>query len=260
MNTNTKTQSTEKNKVSIIIPVYNNEQDILTAITSVLNQTYKNWECIVVDDCSTDGTFDLVNDFISKNKYTNEYTNEYTNIVLLHNKINYGTYISINTGINASSGEYICCLGSDDVIIPEYFETNVKFLDRHNKYVATMSMSSRADIVKYGDATLFYRKKIIDNIGYYDSVRFGADSEFIARLKKYSKKIHNIPQVMYFAKKRENSLTTSKETGDRSIRKSYVRAYVSWHHNNKDLYMPFPLVKRKFDIDQIMIPSNFENQ
>lgn len=51
-------------KVSILLPVYNNKEDIISAIQSVINQTYTDWELIIVDDCSIDGTYELVKDFV----------------------------------------------------------------------------------------------------------------------------------------------------------------------------------------------------
>lgn len=233
-------------KVTIITPVYNNDQDILNAIQSVTNQTMTDWEMIIIDDCSTDKTYAVVSDFISKN------TN--FNLVLLQNAKNMGPYFSTNRAIQISTGEYICRLDSDDTIINNYFELNINFLDNNPHYQACQTKRTYYHKnPNYGEINLFYRRNTIDQIGYYDSVRFGADSEFIDRFKKkYGDKIHRIDIIGYLYKRRENSLTTSSTTGNRKSRDTYVKNYRRWHKTTKNLYVPFPLDKRLFPVDEIM--------
>ena len=108
--------------ISIIIPTYNRCKDLSNAITSVLNQTYKNWEIIIIDNYSTDETFKIVKQF-NDNRIFYFKLNNYGNIA-----------ISRNYGINKSNGEIIAFLDSDDYwyknkleIASIYFELNYDF-------------------------------------------------------------------------------------------------------------------------------------
>jgi len=238
-----------KSKVTVIMPVYNNKEDVSRAIQSIFDQTYSNWELIIIDDCSTDETFDTINNFINNKPF---------DIKFRRNPKNYGPYISTNLALNTAEGEYICRLDSDDTISPDYFESCATILDEKPMMegVNTRFVRGSEKIERYGEITLFYRKRIIDQIGYYDSVRFGADSEFRARFAlHFEKKIFYLSKVTYFATIRDNSLTTNPITRNWAIRSAYIKNYLEWHKetNIKDLYIPFPLTQRLFAADQIQI-------
>jgi len=236
-------------KVSVLIAVYNNKEDIINAIQSVESQTFDDWELIMVDDYSTDGTYDVVK----------EYVIDKPKIRLYKNEANYGTYVSFNNALIHARGEYVCVLGSDDAFTPDNLESNVNILDANENMIACRAKYCRngpKPVTRFGEVTLFYRRKIIDEIGYYDSVRFAADTEFIERVvKKYGKhKIYVLDKITYHAKTRANSLTTSKKTGDRRIRSDYTHNFRTWQYTTPHLYMPFPLVERPFPVHPIMLP------
>jgi len=92
--------------ISIIMPAYNSENTIDEAITSVINQSYLNWELIVINDCSKDGTEKKINNYIS------EYSEK--KIIYIKNEINLGVSESRNLAIQSSKGEWIAFLDSDD--------------------------------------------------------------------------------------------------------------------------------------------------
>lgn len=92
--------------VSVIITTFNRKHLVGRAIESVLAQTYRKIEIIVVDDCSTDGTVELIKNYNDKVKY-------------IRNKNNVGLSASRNVGIRASSGEYLSFLDDDDELLPE---------------------------------------------------------------------------------------------------------------------------------------------
>lgn len=108
--------------VSIIIPLYNKEKFIEYTIKSVLNQTLKNFECIIVNDFSTDNSLDTAKKIIN---------NDYRFKIINH-KANRGLSESRNTGIRASIGKYITFLDADDMLMPESLELRKKMLDNHN--------------------------------------------------------------------------------------------------------------------------------
>lgn len=103
-------------KITIVIPVYNVEAYIEDCLRSVVAQTYKGEiECIIVDDCTPDGSSDIIERFIK------EYTGN-IQFKLLHHEKNRGLSAARNTGIDAATGEYIYFLDSDDEITPDCIE------------------------------------------------------------------------------------------------------------------------------------------
>ncbi len=117
-----------KELVSIITPSYNSESYISETINSVLNQTYEIWELIIIDDCSTDKTQDLLNNYC---KIDNR-------IKLFVNEKNLGSAISRNVGIKNSSGRFIAFLDSDDIWVKEKLEKQLFFM-KSNKIAFSFS-------------------------------------------------------------------------------------------------------------------------
>lgn len=109
-------------KVSIITPSYNSEKFVLDTIKSILLQTYKDWELLIIDDCSKDSTIQVVEAFIKC----------YKNIRLIKLEKNSGPAIARNTGIKAAKGKYIAFLDSDDLWLPDKLENQVDFMEENN--------------------------------------------------------------------------------------------------------------------------------
>lgn len=108
--------------VSIITPFYNTKKFIKECIQSVLDQTYTNWELMLIDDGSTDGSSDIAR------KYSSMYPDKI--IYLEHeNHANCGASASRNLGFKKSRGEYIAFLDSDDIYLPRKLEDQVKLLN-----------------------------------------------------------------------------------------------------------------------------------
>ena len=240
-------------KVTIIVPMYNVELYIKKCVMSLINQDYTNIEIILVNDNSSDNTIKISEQL--KEDYPNK-------IKLINNNINVGTYISINNAIVNSIGEYITIIGADDIFTQNKVKEQVQIL-KNKKLVACYCKFERRDyktdnllMTDVGESTIMFKREIIDKIGYYDSVRFGGDSEYRDRIKKiYSNSAINIiPKVMYIALCRPNSLTTSGITKKRSIfRTIYKKNYTYWHNQNKNLYVSFPLIKRTFTVPKELL-------
>lgn len=109
-------------KVSIVTPTYNSEQFIAETINSIIDQTYTNWELILVDDCSTDTTLKIIQPFLEQNP----------NIRVLKNATNQGAAISRNKGIKNATGDYIAFLDADDLWLPEKLGTQLQFMQKEN--------------------------------------------------------------------------------------------------------------------------------
>ncbi|AVR43841.1 glycosyl transferase family 2 [Christiangramia fulva] len=108
--------------VSIIIPVYNRADLISQSLESVLDQTYENWECIVIDDGSTDGTLDVVKKYATRDA-------RFSSIKRPTGKPK-GAAACRNVGLEHSSGNFIQYLDSDDLLHPEKLEKQMKYARR----------------------------------------------------------------------------------------------------------------------------------
>lgn len=112
--------------VSVIIPVFNCEKYITHTLDSLLNQTYKNWEAILVDDCSTDTSAKIIN----------EYEGRDARIKYYRLTKNSGAAVARNYGLMKSEGRFIAYLDSDDIWLPFKLERQVKFM-LDNKFAFT---------------------------------------------------------------------------------------------------------------------------
>ncbi len=107
--------------ISVIIPAYNTEKYLAECIDSVLNQTYKNFEVICIDDGSTDGTLKILEQYALKDKQ-----------IKVISQQNQGLSITRNIGLDLAKGKYIYFLDSDDMIIPETFEEIIPIMEKYN--------------------------------------------------------------------------------------------------------------------------------
>src|SRR6476660_4851457 len=104
--------------VSVIVPCYNHAQYLSKALESVLVQTYNNWECIIINDGSTDNTKEVVADFCERD----------TRFRYLYQQ-NKGLANARNTGLKLSTGEYIQLLDADDAILKTKFEKQIALME-----------------------------------------------------------------------------------------------------------------------------------
>ena len=111
-----------QDKVSIITPSWNSEKYINKTIESVQKQTYMNWEMIIVDDCSSDRTVEIV-EKISK---------EDPRVRIIRQDVNGGAAKARNRSLNEATGRYIAYLDADDIWKPSKLEKQVKFMKAHN--------------------------------------------------------------------------------------------------------------------------------
>src|SRR5882762_2386554 len=105
--------------VSVILPCYNAQQFIASAIESIKDQTLKSWELIIVDDGSIDASADIIRQHLA------------ANIILIHLKSNKGYPSAMNSGIAAARGEFIARMDADDICLPARLEEQVKALKKY---------------------------------------------------------------------------------------------------------------------------------
>lgn len=192
-------------KVSVIMPAYNTEKYVGEAIESILNQTFSDFEFIILNDGSTDNTAEIVKEYAKKDK----------RIKFIDNKKNQGFIASLNQCLDVACGEYVAKMDSDDISLPERLEKQVKYLDE-NPNVGLVGAGYRAfgaknfdvihpkvirilDMLKGCYTTIFMlRKKIIDtnNLRFRKEYLHAEDYDFYSRFIRYSE-INNVPEVLY---------------------------------------------------------------
>ena len=130
-------------KVSICIPVYNAEKTISTTIQSVLDQTFQDWQLIIVDNCSTDQTVEVIKSFTDKR------------IQLFQNETNCGMVNNWNKCLEKADADYIQLLCADDLLENQCIEIKYKFLSEQENCVA---VSGGTFIINEGNKVIFKRR------------------------------------------------------------------------------------------------------
>lgn len=203
--------------VSVIITVFNRKDKILRAINSVLNQTYKRFEIIIVDDGSMDGIEKIIFPFLKKYDYIK---------YLRHS--NRKTAYSLNSGIKIAEGEYITFLDSDDEYEKEHLNLRTYYFHRNSdvdlihttcKFVGkekdlyVPDARNPKKLIHLKDciigATFFGKKKAFGERGFKDC--YGYDFEFYNRMKKkINIKKLDMPTYIYYRDSKDSVLTKMK--------------------------------------------------
>jgi len=190
--------------VSVIIPTFNRAELLERAINSVINQSFKNFELIIIDDGSGDETFQIVNKFFENNaplRYLKQHNN--------------GLPVSLNIGIKISVGRFVTFLGSDDEYLPEHIARRISFLLKHpevdllhggvkiigNPYVRDKNnLKRKIHINNCAVGGTFFGKKIVfTKLNGFKLLSYSEDSEFLERAKKYFNVIRvKFPTYVYY--------------------------------------------------------------
>ena len=144
-------------KVSIVLPSYNSSKTILETIDSILNQTIKNFECIIIDDNSTDDSLKKIISKVSSDK----------RFIIKKLKINRGVVYARNLGIQKSTGRFICFLDSDDLWRKDFLElslkkrSNCQYALTHTKYLRFNKKINQTIIKEIKPPKLICKKNIL---------------------------------------------------------------------------------------------------
>src|SRR3990167_11352409 len=127
-----------KPKISVIMSVYNGMPHLEQAVESVLEQTYKNFEFIIVDDASSDDTLKYLKSLKDKQSLRSSSFDELRTaglkrIKLIENKKNLGLAASLNIALRQAQGDYIARMDADDISYPERLNTQLKYLERNKE-------------------------------------------------------------------------------------------------------------------------------
>ena len=142
--------------VSIIMPSYNTSDFISETIKSVLNQSYANWELLIVDDCSTDNTDEIVRPFLLDKR-----------IRYLKNENNSGAAVSRNRALREAKGKWIAFLDSDDLWMPDKLSKQIRFMEK-NSYHFSYTNYSEIDTKGRRKGITVTGPKKITKAGFYN--------------------------------------------------------------------------------------------
>lgn len=218
--------------VSVVIPAYNHEKYIQQTIESILQQTYSEIELIVIDDGSTDGTWNVIEKMkeICKQRFVN---------VIFMSRENKGVCQTANEGIKLANGKYIKPMASDDYLVPTAIETFVSFFENNDQveiafsdgfriesqYLSNMELDQGriirfseyfpfengnlferllSDVFRLPSPAVFYTKQLIERIGYYDERLSFEDVDFFLRAARETN-FYFIDDILVYHRMHENN-------------------------------------------------------
>lgn len=236
--------------VSVILPVYNAESTVEASVRSLLSQTWPHLEVIAVDDASTDASAAVLQEMARLD----------TRLRIVRSDRNRGAYPARNLGLSQARGQYVTVADSDDWHHPEKIEQQVACLMANPHLIATMSAGLRAteDLTPVARARPYYkhanlsslmfpRQKIMETLGAWNAVRFGADTEFFNRLAMVfgADSLLTIDLPLFIGRVRADSLTNDPLHGyvghDLGARKEYVECYRFFQRHAPRSALTYPL-------------------
>ena len=241
--------------ISVIIPCYNQAKYLREAVESIVSQTYTDWEIVIVDDGSTDGSFDLALDL----------EHEYSNIEAIKTN-DVGASNARHKGINRTTGEYYLPLDADDKIAPNYFEKTIPILEANKElgfvYVDTVyfdETSSRiipsleynffrllqANYISY--CSLFRREAYFDCGGYdLNNRNYFEDYQLYIKYGRrgwYGK--HLAEPLFYYRVRPDSSMQTERTKQMHQVYNAYIKTQypeiypVEWVNQAKEILKPY---------------------
>jgi len=215
-------------KLSVIIPVYNTSKYLEKCVNSVISQTYLELEIILVNDCSTDNSGEICDEFAKKD----------SRIKVVYRAVNGGDGATRNTGLDNASGDYITFLDSDDWIIPSTYKTLIEVLEKHdfdiiqgkliidfdnyllkskdaNSVRSFNKEETLTSLLEMREMTAFlwdkiYKKECFESAR-FNNIRVGCDTEMIFLLFCKYDKIGFMDTSFWHYIQRSDSLTTDKK-------------------------------------------------
>lgn len=228
-----------REKISVIIPVYNTAAYLERCLKSVMENTYKNLEIICVNDGSTDNSLDILNILANRD-----------NRIFIIDKENEGVSEARNAGLRIATGEYIAFIDSDDWVHPQYFEMLMKAIITSQADIAVCQYESVSQVLPFSDIDekcidskviefedaikigyvkrivwgRVYAKKVVGRHSFVKGMTWGEDSVFnVGLVRSESMKIVLISEKMYYYYQRETSAVHTTNIIDRvAVAKWYL--------------------------------------
>jgi glycosyltransferase involved in cell wall biosynthesis len=192
-------------KITVLLPIYNCEMYVLTAVESILNQTFTDFEFLIIDDASTDTTVSILKKI------------DDSRIQLIEKPVNSGYTNSLNYGLQIAKGQYIARMDGDDISMPERFVHQIAYLETHPEVVVCgttykivgndkrITIPEHHEAIKIGllwgncilHPSVMIRKKVLDDflIIYDTSKEPAEDYDMWVRLLSKGK-LHNLQEVL----------------------------------------------------------------
>lgn len=210
----------EEGLVSVIMPAYNSKEFINETIDSIINQTYENWELIIVDDYSTDNTIEIIQNYMAND----------SRIFLFEQEKNMGTAVARNTAVSKAKGEYLAFIDSDDLWKKEKLAKQLEFM-RANNYTFTSTSYEEVDERGKPTGNIIYSHKVLDYNGllkynqgnstiiynanqlgkfYIPDIRKRNDFVMWLQVIKKTKYIYGMKEALTQYRVREGSLSSNK--------------------------------------------------
>jgi hypothetical protein len=253
-------------KLSVLVPAYNCAQTLPVALRSILWQTWRNLEIIVVDDASTDSTPEIVEQ-IGRTDHR---------VKLIRQPTNSGAYNARNAALDCATGEFITVHDADDWSHPQKFEAQLTDLLQDNS-VFNCSFAARVaddmvldtrrtNALVENISSMMIRRATLKELGYWHEVRFAADSELRERVEAKTKcapvKIHPTVPLSFLLTSTE-SISGQSTTGLMSIRygarKEYRSFYRRWHEREAQAKSPRWRIGRgehPFPVAEVQLQKN----
>ena len=211
----------EHYKVSIILPVYNGRKYLSLAIESIIRQTYENWELIIVDDCSTDRSYDIAKGYAMKDQRIDVYKN----------RENKKLPRSLNAGFHMATGDLFTWTSDDNVLMPETIERLVRVFEEQPQvdfvYADIIPIDEHGDVKKgfcylngevddiyvYNPilACFLYKREVQETLKGYNPNKFlYEDYDFWIRTYEYGFQMYHLRKRLYYYRFHDESLTTRK--------------------------------------------------
>jgi len=253
-------------KVSIVLPTYNGEKYLRESIDSIISQTFKDWELIIVNDCSTDSTPQIAE----------EYANRDSRIRVINNKINQKLPNSLNIGFREAKGKFFTWTSDDNMYLPEAIERMGRYLENNTDIYMVCSNMDLIDFdgnilgnylnydeeLMYYDgcvgASFMYKREVLDTVGEYNPQKFLVeDYDYWLRILFKYKKIGHIDETLYLYRTHPRSLTATRQSEIRQqllkLRKVNLPFLFNYYKSNKKylcaLYYDFKV--NNFDISDV---------
>lgn len=265
--------------ISVLMPVYNGEKYLVEAIESILNQTYSDFEFIIIDDCSTDGSYLILQDYARKDK----------RVKLFRNEVNNKLPKTLNFGILQACGKYIARMDQDDISLPERFAKQVEFMESNpdigvcgtgfqmftfdvNNVLYTINHLANNNAIRVklffkecviAHPTVFIRTIVFRDNNYSYNVEYSdlaEDYELWSRLARHGVKFHNLQEILLFYRLSENQITTvyAQKIQDSSqvIIESNVRYFFDKYLSEKEilLFLKFSNLTR---VNKLILAWNY---
>lgn len=234
-----------KDLVSVVMPVHNGEQFLREAIDGILSQSYSNFELLIIENCSSDSSLEIINSYSD------------SRIKLIFEE-DCGIVQAYNRGFKESRGQYVVVHDQDDISSQTRIEAQIKFLKKNNLDLSGSSftiVNENGDLIKnifppvnqnaiigkilfnfftLYNPTIIVKKNVLQELNYFDlSYKIGSDYEFILRsLKNY--KCGNNPELLVSYRLHSSNSSRRNKTGGEIVRNMSLDFFEQFKPNFRD--------------------------